>query len=58
MLRRNHSESRYSQIKIRGIGGRTHFKARWVTKQPHMEWLTYMAAVAPTLRREAHESGL
>jgi hypothetical protein len=58
MLRRNHSESCNSQIKIRGIGGRNHFKARWVTKQAHMEWLTYMAAVAPTLRREAHESGL
>lgn len=58
MLRRNHSESCNSQIKIRGIGGRAHFKARWVTKQAHMEWLTYMAAIAPTLRREAHESGL
>ena len=58
MLRRNHVESFNSQIKKRGIGGKGHFKARWVTKPAHIEWLCSMAAVGPTLRREAHESGL
>jgi hypothetical protein len=58
MLRRNHAESVNSQIKLRGIGARNQFKARWVTKESHIQWLTYMAAIGPTLRREAHESGL
>jgi hypothetical protein len=58
MLRRNGIESINSQLKLRGVGGRSHFKAKWISRQPHMEWLCYLAMAAMSFRREAHESGL
>lgn len=58
MSRRNGIESINSQLKHRGIGGRSHFKAKWVSRQVHMEWLCYLALAAMSFRRQAHETGL
>ena len=58
MSRRNSIESINSQLKLRGIGAQSHFKAKWVARQEHMEWLCYLALAAMSFRREAHETGL
>jgi hypothetical protein len=56
MLRRNSIEAIFSQLKRRGIGARDHYKARWVTRPIHMEWLVGTALFGLALRREVHET--
>jgi hypothetical protein len=57
LLRRNSIEAIFGQLKRRGLGARTHYKARWVDEPIQMEWLLGTALLGMTLRRDAHESG-
>jgi len=58
MAKRNCIEGLFSQLKLRGVGGRNHFKPKWVSEVVHMQWLCYTANLAMVARRVAHETGV